>query len=471
MFDWGVLGTEPAQLLPARYQMAFTLGVHILLVPFGVALPLMTLIANRRALKYDDRDALLLARRWSKVMAVLFAVGAVTGTVLSFEMGLLWPGLMGQFGDVFGLPFMIEGIAFFLEAILIALYIYSWDRVGPRVHFWLGAPLPFVAMLGAASILAANSWMNTPQGFTLDRAGNVTSVDVAQALLTPALWYTFLHFMLAAYLCAGFVVASVYAVGMLRGRRDRYHRLGFLIPFTIAAIATPVQMLVGDQVMRAVIDDQPVKFAAIELVPETDTDVPETIFGRLDGDEVKGGIPIPGLASFLTGFSTDTEIEGLNIVAEDDRPPATIVHWAFDVMVFTGSFLALVSVWFLFVWWRRRALPKPRLFLRVAAVCGVVAMMAMESGWIVTEVGRQPWVVYEVLRTEDAVTNADGVWISLAVVVVIYAAVAVATAVLLRRMAARWREEEKESTASGGPYSPPGPLLLPVQPSEPAPRP
>jgi cytochrome d ubiquinol oxidase subunit I len=466
----GWLAAEPGSLLPARYQMAFTLGVHILLVPFGVALPLMTLIANRRALKHDDRDALLLARRWSKAMAVLFAVGAVTGTVLSFEMGLLWPGLMGQFGDVFGLPFMIEGIAFFLEAILIALYIYSWDRVSPRAHFWLGAPLPFVALIGAASILAANSWMNTPQGFTLDPAGNVTNVDVAEALFTPALWYTFLHFMLAAYLCAGFVVASVYAVGMLRGRRDRYHRLGFLIPFTIAAVVTPVQMLVGDQVMRAVIDDQPVKFAAIELVPETDTDVPETIFGRLDGDEVKGGIPIPGLASFLTGFSTDTEIKGLDIVPEEDRPPATIVHWAFDVMVFTGSFLALVSVWFLFVWWRRRDLPKPRLFLRVAAVCGVLAMMAMESGWIVTEVGRQPWVVYEILRTEDAVTEADGVWISLVVVVVVYSAVAVAACVLLRRMAARWREEAATEVHEG-PYAPPRPLSLPDAPTERAPQP
>jgi cytochrome d ubiquinol oxidase subunit I len=259
----------------------------------------------------------------------------------------------------------------------------------------------------------------------------------------------------------------VYAVGMLRGRRDRYHRLGFLIPFTVAAIATPVQMFVGDQVMRGVMDDQPVKFAAIELVPETDTDVPETLFGRLDGDDVEGGIPIPGLASFLSGFSTDTEIQGLNTVAPEDRPPATIVHWAFDIMVFTGSFLALVSVWFLFVWWRRRDLPRPRWFLRVAAVCGVLAMITMEAGWVTTEVGRQPWVVYGVLRTEDAVTDADGVWISLGVIVVVYAAIAVATVMLLRRMAARWRDEH--TPVSGGPYAPAGPLVLPTGPKQPVP--
>ncbi len=189
-----------------------------------------------------DEVALLLARRWSKVMAVTFAVGAITGTVLSFELGLLWPGLMGKFGDVFGLGFNIEASAFFLEAILIAIYIYGWDRLSPRAHLWTGVPIPFVSMLGAASIVAANSWLNTPQGFTLGSDGLPKNIDVGSAIFTPAFPWEFAHMIIAAYLGAGFLVASVYAVGMLRGRNDRYHRLGFLIPFTIAAILTPVQL-------------------------------------------------------------------------------------------------------------------------------------------------------------------------------------------------------------------------------------
>ncbi len=216
-------------------------------------------------------------------MAVTFAVGAVTGTVLSFELGLLWPGLMGKFGSVFGLPFGLEAIAFFLEAILIAVYIYGWDRLSPRAHLWTGVPIPFVSVLGAISILAVNSWLNTPQGFTLSSKGLPKNVDVAKAMFTPAFPWEVTHFVIAAYLGAGFVVASVYAVGMLRGRNDRYHRLGFLIPFTIAAILTPVQLVVGDQITRMVIREQPVKFAAIEGVQQTGNHEPEALFGYLPG--------------------------------------------------------------------------------------------------------------------------------------------------------------------------------------------
>lgn len=449
---------DTSALLAAREQMAFTLGFHILLVPFGVVLPFLTLIANRRALKGNDSDALLLARRWSKVIGVLFAVGAVTGTVLSFEFGLLWPGLTGRFGDVFGLPFAIEGIAFFLEAILIAIYIYSWDRVGARAHFWIGAPLPFVAVVGTCSILAANSWMNTPQGFVLGPNGEVTNVNVKEAIFTPAFWYETGHFLLAAILCAGFMVASIYAVGMLKGRRDRYHRLGFLIGFTVAAVAMPLQLLMGDQVMRALIEDQPVKFAAIELIPTTSSDVPEVIGGRLEDGKVVGGIKIPGLASLLAGFSTDTELKGLDIVPVDDQPPTTIVHWAFDVMIAAAMFLTLVVVWFAFVWWRKRDLPQSKWFLRAAAISGVVSLIAMEAGWVTTEVGRQPWIVYNVMRTEEAVTNSRGVWITLPLIIVIYLIIAVVLVKVLRRMSARWRAEGVDE---GGPYAPAGPLVLP----------
>src|SRR5579863_9788259 len=247
-----------SNLIAARSQMAFTLGFHILLVPFGVCLPLFALIANAYGLRHDDRAALRLASRWSHAMGVTFAV-------LSFELGILWPGMLGRFGDVFGLPFAIEGLAFFLEAIFVAIYIFGWDRLPPRLHLWLGAPLPLFAALGAFAIISANSWMNTPRGFQLDAAGRPFAVDPWAAIFNPALPHELAHFLLAALLCAGFVMASIYAVGMLKGRRDRLHRLGFLIPFTVAAIATPMQMMVGDRAVREVVKLQPVKFAAIEL--------------------------------------------------------------------------------------------------------------------------------------------------------------------------------------------------------------
>ncbi len=453
--------TVAGNLLAARSQMAFTLGFHILLVPFGLCLPLFALIANAYGLRHRDDAALRLARRWSQVMGVTFAVGAVTGTVLSFEMGLLWPGLLGRFGDVFGLPFAIEGIAFFLEAIFVAIYVFGWDRLNPRVHLWLGFPLPFFAALGAFSIISANSWMNTPRGFQLDAAGKVTAVDPWAAILNPALPHELGHFILAALLVAGFVVAAVYAVGMLKGRRDRLHRLGFLIPFTVAAVAMPLQMMVGDRAVREVARLQPVKFAAIELLSETATHVPERLGGHMQDGVPTGGIKIPDMASFLTGFRADTKIVGMNAVPPAERPPATIVHLAFDAMVGAASALSLLAVWFVFAWWRKRDLPRSRWFLRAAVAAAPLAMLAMEAGWITTEVGRQPWVVYGMLRTADAVTQARGIWWSFAIVVAIYAAVGTALVLVLRAMARHWRTGQQPTDTLPGPYAPRGPLLFP----------
>ncbi len=451
-----------SNLIAARSQMAFTLGFHILLVPFGLCLPLFALIANAYGLRHRDEAALRLARRWSQVMGVLFAVGAVTGTVLSFELGLLWPGLLGRFGDVFGLPFAIEGCAFFLEAIFVAIYVFGWDRLNPRVHLWLGAPLPFFAALGAFSIIAANSWMNTPRGFHLDAAGTVTAVDPWAAILNPALPHELSHFILAALLCAGFVVASIYAVGMLKGRRDRLHQLGFLIPFTVAALAMPLQMMVGDRAVREVVRLQPVKFAAIELLSETATHVPERLGGRMRDGVPTGGIKIPDMASFLTGFRADTKIVGMNAVARADRPPATIVHLAFDAMVGAASALSLLALWFVLAWLRRRDLPRSRWFLRAAVAAAPLAMLAMEAGWITTEVGRQPWIAYGVLRTASAVTHARGIWGSFAVVVAIYVSVGTALVLVLRAMSRHWRTGSRPVDTLPGPYAPRGPLVLPV---------
>ncbi|MDI1463976.1 cytochrome ubiquinol oxidase subunit I [Catellatospora sp. KI3] len=441
MRDW-LLSDQPAQLLPARSQMAFTLMFHIIFVPLGVALPALMLIANYKGLRRGDQVALTLARRWSHVAGLTFAVGAVSGTVLSFEMGLLWPGLTGVFGDVFGLPFMIEGIAFFLEAILVAIYIYGWRRLKPWTHFWLGLPIPFIAILGAFSIIAANSWMNTPAGFTMGADGLPTNIDPVAAIFTDALPYELSHFLLAMYMAAGFMVASVYAVGWFKGRRDRYHRLGFLIPFTVAAIATPLQFIAGDTIARWLAGAQPVKFSAMEVVTQSGTDQPEIMFGRFDAatNTVTGGLSIPGLNSILVGFSTDTYVQGLNAVPAGDWPSnVNIVHWAFDIMVTIASLLGVLALWFAFLYWRKREVPSNKLFLWCAIAAAPLTVLAVESGWIVTEVGRQPWIVYNVMRTAQAVTHAEGIWISFTVVVLLYAFLATATITVLRVMARRWR--------------------------------
>jgi cytochrome d ubiquinol oxidase subunit I len=438
----------------ARSQMAFTLGFHIILASLGVALPAIMLIANYRGLRRDDADALLLARRWSKVVAVTFAVGAVTGTVLSFEFGLLWPEFTGRFGEVFGVLFAIEGIFFFLEAIFVAIYIFGWERLAPWTHFWAGVPIPICGLGGAFSVVAVNSWMNQPQGFS-PTSGDVTKVEPLKVIFNPAVPYEVPHMILAAYLVTGFLVASVYAVGMLRGRRDRYHRLGLLIPLTVACIATPIQFAVGDSAARAIAKDQPIKFAAMECVQETSTHVTEYIYGRCTPEGVKGGIGIPGFDSFLVGWSTDTQVIGLETVPPEDRPPAnTMLHWAFDTMVGICSAMIALGLWFGIVWWRRRDIPQTKWFLRAVSVSGVAGVVALECGWIVTEVGRQPWIVYEVMRTEDAVTNAGGVWVTFGLVVGLYAVLGTVLVITLRAMARRWRAADEED--SDVPYGPSG---------------
>src|SRR5947207_12420606 len=345
--------TLASNLGAARSQMAFTLGFHIILASLGVALPAMMLIANYRGLRHDDPDALQLARRWSKAVAVTFAVGAVTGTVLSFEFGLLWPGFTGRFGSVFGVLFAIEGIFFFLEASFIAVYIFGWRYLSPWAHFWSGVPVAITGLGGAFSVVAVNSWMNQPQGYS-PSTGDVTSVEPWKVIFNPAVPYEVPHMILAAYLVTGFLVASIYATGMLRGRRDRLHRLGLLIPLTVACIATPIQFAVGDSAARAIAKDQPIKFAAMECVQQTSTDVTEYIFGRCTSSGVKGGIGIPGFDSFLVGWSTDTQVTGLDSVPPDDRPPAnTMLHWAFDTMVGICTLLIGLGLWLGLAWLRR----------------------------------------------------------------------------------------------------------------------
>jgi cytochrome d ubiquinol oxidase subunit I len=442
---------DPQQLLPAREQMAFTLGFHIILVPFGVAFTVLMLIANYRGIRRDDPAALLLARRWSQVAAVLFAVGAVSGTVLSFELGLLWPGLMGRYGAAYGIPFAIEGLFFFVEAIFVAIYIYGWRRMRPWPHFWTGVPVVISGVGGTLSVVAANAWMNRPAGFTMS-GGKVTEVHPLRVIFNGAFWYESVHMLLAAYMVAGFTVAGVYAMGMLRGRRDAYHRLGLLIPLTVAVIATPVQIFVGDLAAREVYAHEPAKFATIEGVSHTSTHVPEVIAGIYVGGELRYGIPIPDGASLLSGYSPDTEVRGLDAIPPGVRPPArlvTIVHLSFDTMVGVGFALLALSAWYAWVWWRRRDIPRSRWFLRATTVSGVLAVVALEAGWVTTEVGRQPWTVVGYLLTRDAVTTEGNMWLFFGGTVVLYAAVGTATVYVLRLMRRRWRADDETSVPYG----------------------
>ncbi|HEY7592946.1 MAG TPA: cytochrome ubiquinol oxidase subunit I [Actinophytocola sp.] len=429
----------------ARSQMAFTLACHIILVPLGVSWAFMTLVANYKAVRHDDRSALVLAQRWSKYMAVTFAVGAVTGTVLSFEFGLLWPRFMGTWGDAFGVPFAFEGIFFFTEAIFVAIYIFGWRRLKPWPHFWTGVPIVIAGVFGSISVVAANAWMNAPTGFTLNSKGEIVDVDPLDVIFNDAMPLQAAHMVVAAYLVGGFMIASVYAAGLLRGRVDRYHKLGFGIAFTVAAVATPIQMGVGDSLARWVFNNQPVKFATIELVPQTGSDVPERLLGKLNDDgTVTGGVPIPGLASWLSDPSTGraTVIKGFDTVPPDERPTVAetnIVHLSWDIMVGLGTLLFLVSVWYGAMWLFRRRLPTGKWFLRVAACSGVLAIVAMEAGWVVTEVGRQPWIVYNLMKVEDAATGNTGVWITFIAVIVLYLALGITTIMVIRAMSRRFR--------------------------------
>jgi cytochrome bd ubiquinol oxidase subunit I len=452
----------------ARAQMAFTLACHIILVPLGVSWAFMTLIANYRALRHNDRAALVLAQRWSKYMAVTFAVGAVTGTVLSFEFGLLWPRFMGRWGEAFGVPFAFEGLFFFTEAIFIAIYIFGWRRLRPWAHFWTGVPIVLAGIFGSISVVAANAWMNAPAGFTLDSDGNVVEVDPIGVIFNKSMPLQAAHMLVAAYLVGGFLIASVYATGMLRGRRDHYHRVAFVIAFSVGAIMAPIQMGVGDALARWVYENQPVKFAAIELVPETSSDVPETLLGQLNEDgTVSGGIKIPGMASWLSDPSTGsaTVVQGLDSVPADERPTVrqvNIVHLCWDIMVGIGTLLLLLSMWYGASWVFRRRIPTNVWFLRAAATSGVLAVIAMEAGWVVTEVGRQPWIVYEYMRVEDAATTNTGVWITFIAVVILYVALGTTTILVLRGMSRRFRRAE-DFTDHDTPYGPSPPPPTPAE--------
>ena len=419
-------------------MQALSFAVHIPLVCFGISFPAMVLFVEGLYLRTGDPLYKALAKRWSKVMLILFAIGVVTGTILSFELGLLWPEFMATFGAVFGDAFALEGFSFFIEAIFIAIYVYGWDRLPRRTHFLTGIPIVITGFVGSMMVIAVNSWMNNPTGFSIEN-GLVIDVRPLEALFNDNLWHELVHMYLAGYVVAGFVVAGVYAWSWLHGKHDRYHRTALVVALSVAALAAPAQVLVGDWAARTVAERQPTKLAALEGLGPTTKDAPIHIGGIYDEDErkVKSGIEIPKALSLLAFHDPDATVQGLEAVPPQDRPPVNVVRFSFQSMVAIGTGLAALSILYLAVWWRKRRLPRSAWFYRAVVAAGPLSVVALICGWVTTEVGRQPWVVYRIMRTSEAVTGADGIPVGYGFLVAVYLCLGAVAFVMLRRLARR----------------------------------
>ncbi len=426
----------------ARATMGTSLGFHIVFAVLGVGMPLLMSAAEGLSLWRHDEAWMVLARRWSKAFGILFAVGAVSGTVLSFELGLLWPRFMAFSGGIFGLPFSAEGFAFFLEAIFLGLYLYGWNRLTPIQHWLTSIP---IAISGAASsvfVVMANAWMNTPAGFRLGPDGKLAQVDPLAAALNPSTATEDPHMLVSAYVVTGFVVAAVYAAGLLRGRNDIFHRRGLAAGMVMAAVAIVLAGITGDSSARFIYEAQPAKFAAMEGIYQTQRGAPIHLGGIPSDSQhrVLYAIEIPKALSFLATFNPNAEVRGLDTFPAADRPNPVLVHLSFDGMVGLGLFIGFVAAMFWFLALRRRFVPTGRLLLLGLVAAGPASVIAMEAGWFVTEFGRQPWIVYGVMRTSEAATSAPALGPTFAIFIAIYAGLAITTGRLLLMLAARTRD-------------------------------
>ncbi|MDI1247755.1 MAG: cytochrome ubiquinol oxidase subunit I [Lacunisphaera sp.] len=418
-------------LTAARATMAFSLGFHIIFAAIGMTMPFLMSAAHWLYLKKKDPVYLELTKMWMKGVAILFAVGAVSGTVLSFELGLLWPGFMRHAGAIIGMPFSWEGTAFFLEAIAIGLFLYGWKRMKPWVHWTTGLLVGVTGFISGIFVVAANGWMNAPAGFDwVD--GVASNIDPVKAMFNQAWFHQSLHMQLAALQAVGLAVAGIHAWLYLRGRAPDLNMKALRIAMVFGAAASIAQPFAGHFAGERVAALQPAKLAAIEGHFATSRRAPLTIGGLPDAETrtMKGGIAIPGLLSLLAHRDLNAEVIGLDQFPREDWPPLVITHVAFQVMVGIGSLLALLGV--LYVWFRRRG-ALPRWLLWAVVACAPLGMVALEAGWVVTEVGRQPWIIYGIMRTKDAVTPVPGMVYHFYLFLGLYLTLAAATVWLLRR--------------------------------------
>ncbi len=425
-------------LLAARSQMAMSLAFHIIFAAIGIAMPLLMVIAEWKWLRTREDVYLQLAKRWAKGTAILFAVGAVSGTVLSFELGLLWPRFMGYAGAIIGMPFSLEGFAFFTEAIFLGIYLYGWDRVPPRAHLLAGAVVSLSGALSGIFVVIANAWMNSPTGFQLVN-GKPVNIDPVAAMLNPMALSQTIHMTIAAYAATGFVVAGIHAYLLLRDRTNLFHRRALAIALTVGGVAAVFQPLSGDLSARYVARYQPAKLAALEAHFKTEAGAPLNVGGIPDVErgETNYAIKIPYGLSLLAFHDPHATVKGLNEFPRDEWPNTLIVHTAFQLMVGLGTLMALISLWGAFLWWRKSSLPDSKWFLRSLVIAAPAGMLAIEFGWTVTEVGRQPWIIYGIMRTSEAVTPMPRLIIPFLVFSLLYLFLATIVAWLLYRQVAQ----------------------------------
>jgi cytochrome bd ubiquinol oxidase subunit I len=412
-------------LLAARTQMAMSLGFHIVFAALGIAMPALIAAAEWRWLATGDRDSLDLAHRWSKGTAILFAVGAVSGTVLSFELGLLWPAFMERAGPMIGPLFALEGFAFFTEAIFLGIYLYGWSRIPQRVHFMSGLVVTASGVASAWFVVTVNAWMNEPTG--LGPSGTVAAdLDPLAPLWTPAALNQVVHMVLAALAATGFLVAGIHAWMLLRDPTSRLHRLALTIAFAVGGIPAFLQPLSGDLIARSVAVHQPAKLAAIEALFRTEAG-PDFVLGGIPNAEsrtVSYAVLIPHGLSLLLHHNTQAEVTGLDRFPIENWPPVAVVHIAFQLMVGCGILMAAVACWCGWRMWRADRIEHNRRLLYALIATAPLGFIALEAGWVVTEVGRQPWIIYNVMRTSEAITPMPGLWIPMATFSALYAVLA-----------------------------------------------
>jgi cytochrome d ubiquinol oxidase subunit I len=427
-------------LLAARSQMAMSLAFHIIFAAIGIAMPLLMIIAEWKWLRSKDDVYLTLAKRWAKGTAILFAVGAVSGTVLSFELGLLWPAFMGYAGSIIGMPFSLEGFAFFTEAIFLGIYLYGWKRVPPRAHLFAGTMVALSGALSGIFVVIANAWMNAPTGFRIVD-GKPVDIDPIAAMMNPAAFGQTLHMTLAAYAATGFAVAGIHAFMLKRDRDNRFHRAALAIALTVGGASAILQPFSGDLLAKSVAKTQPVKLAAFEGQFETETGAPLRIGGipNETARTTRYAIEVPYALSILAYGDPHAVVKGLNEFPTDAHPPVAIVHVAFQIMVACGVAMMLVALWAAWRYWRGRrnqSWLQSKLFLRLLVAAAPLGFIAIETGWTVTEVGRQPWIINGVMRTSEAVTPMPGLVLPFLTFTVLYIFLAAITVWLLLRQVA-----------------------------------
>jgi cytochrome d ubiquinol oxidase subunit I len=422
-------------LLAARSQMAMSLGFHMIYATLGIGLPALLVIAEALLLRTGDRAWRELAERWAKGTAILFAVGAVSGTVLSFELGLLWPGFMAFAGPIIGMPFSLEGFAFFFEAIFLGIYLYGADRVSDVARF---AAACGVAISGAASgafVVCANAWMNTPTGFTRDGAGAVTSVDPWAAMFNPSAPGQMLHMLVASYLATGLLAAGIHAWYQLKRPANAFHRRALAVALAVGGLATAAQPLTGHVLGEALGHNQPVKLAALEGLWHGTARAPFTLAGWPDetAEETRYAIEVPALLSLVATGTLDGHVAGLLDFPAENRPPVLVTHLAYQTMLGAMAVCATTVALAAGLALRRRRLPVARWFLWWVALSSPAGMIGIEAGWTATEVGRQPWVINGILRTADAVTPMPGLIVPFTSFTLLYLFLGAFTIALLRR--------------------------------------